>query len=114
MRPLILVMFLIQLPSTVIAQDWTGIAGCGVYQVKGTGHLSDEGLSIIVNEKTQSEFKIKVPIKNEVYLAPYVKRPLEARVLIDKKPHGADVSGTIKEIKSLPKKKKAVKKKDSE
>lgn len=100
MRSLILFIFLIQMSPPLFAQDWTGVNGCGIYQVKGIGHLGDKGLTIIVNEKTQSEFQIKVPTLNEAYLAPYIKRPLEAKILIDKKPNGVDVTATIKEIKS--------------
>ena len=100
MHSLSIIIFLIQLSSTVFAQDWTGITDCGIYQVRAVANSTDDGLQIIVNEKTQSEFKIIVPTQNEPYLAPYVKKPLEAKVLIEKKTSGSDVTGTIKEIKS--------------
>lgn len=107
MRLLISLTFLIStlfsicsLSSSALALDWTGISNCGTYQVKGVGRLSDKGLMIVVNEKSQSEVTIIVPIENEAFLAPYVDKAMEASVLFTAKPKGSKAEGIIKEIKS--------------
>lgn len=85
--------------SAAIAQEWTGLSGCGIYQVDGVGRSTKEGLVLVVNEKTKSEFTINVPIKNELFLAPYVDKTMHASVEISKKSLGSKIEGTIKEIK---------------
>lgn len=82
------------------AQDWTKITSCGEYKVRGVARLIKKSLLIIVNEKTQSEVTIKVPINNEANLAPYLDKPLEATVIFAKNANGPEVSGKIKDVKS--------------
>lgn len=81
-----------------LAQDWSGISDCGRYTVSGVGRSTHEGLVIVVNEKSESEIVIHVPILNEPYLAPYVDRAMIATVLIPKVPHGSSVEGIVEMI----------------
>lgn len=93
----VLGMFLL-VPAT-LAQEWTGVSDCGLYQVNGVGRSTKAGLVLVVNEKTKSEFTISVPVTNEPFLAPYVDKAMEASVAISKKSLGSKIEGTIKEIK---------------
>lgn len=92
--------FVLLLSSVTIAQEWTGISDCGIYQVNGIGRSTKEGLALVVNEKTKSEFTINVPIMNGPFLAPYVDKAIQASVEISKKATGSKIEGIIKEIKS--------------
>lgn len=82
------------------AQNWTGISSCGTYQVKGIVRSTENGPIIVVNEKSQSEITISVPIPNEVFLAPFEDRAIVASVELTKKFSFANIIGTIKNIKS--------------
>ncbi|MFA6236939.1 MAG: hypothetical protein WC635_06390 [Bacteriovorax sp.] len=91
--------FLYMLLTSAHAQDWTKISACGEYQVRGVARSIKNSLVIVVNEKSRSEIIVKVPVRNEAYLAPYLDKPMEALVLFAKKAAGAEVNGKIKEVK---------------
>lgn len=81
-----------------LAQDWTGISDCGRYSVRGVGRTMQHGAVIVVNEKSESEIIVHVPIINEAFLAPYNDRALIATVLIPKVPQESSVEGIIEAI----------------
>jgi hypothetical protein len=80
---------------TGLAQNWTGISDCGTYEVKGVTRSTKQGPVIIVNEKTQSEFTITVPIQNEATLAPYVDKAIVAEVTFQ-----SPTRGSVNKIKT--------------
>ena len=96
--PLLIIIHLIYTSLNISpASEWFGYKGCGLYRVRGIGRSRPNGLKIILNEKTNSEILISLPITNEVMLAPYVNKELTAKVKIYKT-DGATASGVIKEI----------------
>jgi hypothetical protein len=100
MPPILLPTFLLFLSTLSLADNWTGVSDCGTYQVKGIGRSSKNGPIIVVNEKTQSEIIITLPIPNEAILAPYVDRSFVAIVQIDEMTSGPKMKGLIQEIKT--------------
>ncbi|MDO9181712.1 MAG: hypothetical protein Q7U04_04860 [Bacteriovorax sp.] len=93
---LISILFLISLP--ILAQNWTGISSCGTYTANGIVRTTDNGIILIVNEKTMSELIISVPIPNEIILAPYVDHSVKVTILFLKKHDPIKLEGTVKEI----------------
>jgi hypothetical protein len=73
---------LLLLSSLLISPNLS--ADCGLYEVRGVGRLTKNGPVVVVNEKTQSEIILNIPITNEAMLAPYIDRPLVASVNIQK------------------------------
>lgn len=100
MSSFLLPIFLLLLSLPALAEEWTGFSDCGIYQVNGVARTTKNGLVIVVNEKTQSELIITVPILNEAKLAPYIDKALAANVVIEQKPSGPKFLATIKEIQS--------------
>lgn len=98
MRFLGLTITLLFLSVPSLAQDWTGISDCGRYTVRGVGRTIQHAAVIVVNEKSESEIIVHVPIINEAYLAPYDNRALIATVLIPKISQGSSVEGIIEAI----------------
>ncbi len=94
----LLSLFLIN--STSALTHWSGFEGCGTYKVQGVAQSSKKGVLIVVNDKTQSEFEVAIPIENEVRLAPYIDQAIVAEVLINTPPKGSKIQGLIKTIKS--------------
>jgi hypothetical protein len=95
--PIFIFLFL-SLP--IQAQSWSGVSECGLYQVKGVVHSNPNGPVIVVNEKSQSEIIISVPLTNEAKLAPYLNRAMVATIQVLKKPIAQSFSATIKAIQS--------------
>lgn len=100
MERLILIFIFLFLSLPTQAQNWSGVSDCGLYQVKAVVHSTPNGPVIIVNEKSQSELIISVPITNEAKLAPYLDRAMVATIRVVKKPLSQSFSATIKEIQS--------------
>ncbi len=100
MRFSLFTLVLLLISNQSLAESWTGISHCGIYEVKGVAHSTKNGLVIVVNEKTRSEIVITVPILNEAKLAPYIDKAFSAEVLIETIPSGSKVIGTIKDIHS--------------
>ncbi len=99
MRLILRPLFLLLLSLPVLAQEWTGI-DCGTYEVKGVVRSSKNVLLIKVNEKTKSEILITVPIPNEALLAPYIDKPIVAKLVVNSKASGAHILGTIQDIQA--------------
>jgi hypothetical protein len=100
MRFILVATILFSFSFHLLADDWTGITDCGSYLIRGITRSTKNGLIIVVNEKTQSEITILVPILNEAMLAPYIDRAITATVTVEKKLPGEKVRGTIQHIKS--------------
>lgn len=73
---------LILFPTALYAN---GISDCGEYSIRGVVRPTSEGLSLIVNEKTQSEYKISMPIFEQGKIGGYINKPVTVRALLDKK-----------------------------
>ena len=89
--------------TATLAQENTkpyeGFQGCGEYLAAGTVHSSVKtGYTLVVNEKTRSEYNFKVPIIEEPKFAPYVDKPLKASILVTK-----PIDGTRGEIEKVTK-----------
>lgn len=80
-------------------QPYESYRGCGEYIVAGMVHSDMTGFTIVINEGTISEYKLKVPIPEEPKLAPYIDRPMKARVILDKKLD--ETQGEINSISSV-------------
>ena len=86
---------------TANAQDnlkpYEGFQGCGEYLAAGTVHSSVKtGYTLVVNEKTRSEYNFKIPIIEEPKFAPYVDKPLKAQIKVTKQ-----IDGTKGEIEKV-------------
>ena len=99
MRLILLPLFLLLLSLAAQAEEWTGI-DCGTYEVKGVVRSSKNVLLVVVNEKTKSEIVITVPIPNEALLAPYIDKPIIAKLVVNSKASGAHILGTIQDIQA--------------
>ena len=92
---------LVLIPLAAAASEhWSGISHCGLYQVSGVARSSQKGPVMVVNEKSQSEFSIRVPITNEAKLAPYIDKTFIAKVSFEKKPVEGNYQAVVKEIVS--------------
>ena len=100
MRFFVLSLFSIFLSFSSYAADWTGFTDCGDYLVNGIARSDKNGIVIVVNEKTQSQISITVPISHEPILAPYLNKELKATLHFEKKSPGTKLSGTIIAIDS--------------
>jgi hypothetical protein len=98
MAPLLLSLFLLTLSLPSLAEDWTGISDCGNYQVSGVVRSKKDGPVIVINEKTQSEITITLPIQNEAKVAPYINKAIAATISFERKPSRTEVVGIIKSI----------------
>lgn len=81
-----------------LAHAWTGISDCGLYEVRAIARSTPKGLVMVVNEQSQSQFTIILPITNEATLAPYIDKPLTASVLFEKKYSTASTLGIVQKI----------------
>jgi hypothetical protein len=98
---LVIAYFALVTSTTLHGEGWMGSIECGQYEAKGIVRSINNELHIVVNEKTQSEIIITVPIQNEATLAPYVNMPVAAKVEFLNKPVKKEkLSGTVKEIKA--------------
>lgn len=70
--------------------------GCGEYWLAGVVRTTKMGYFIIVNEKTNSEYSFKVPILEEPKLAPYVDRPMLAKIVLPQALNGTQ--GNIEKV----------------
>lgn len=75
------------------------LSSCGEYQIRAVVRASKVGHDIIVNEKTQSELTLTMPIVERMKLAPYVDRDITAVALLNKKFDGT--KGEIDQIISI-------------
>lgn len=96
--PFLILFFLLNFESS-FGGSWTGFSSCGLYLVKGTVHSGGKYPVIVLNEKSLSEITITVPIQNEIFLAPYDNRSIEATVEFSKKFEFSKMHGVVKKIK---------------
>lgn len=78
MKYLFLIIFAPTLTFAKVIDD------CGEYALRGVVRSGFSNFTIVVNEKTQSEFVINFPMVESQKLGAYVGRPVSAAVLIYK------------------------------
>lgn len=104
---LIMVSFL-TLSQGLLAEEnskpYEAFQGCGEYFAAGTVHSTKAGYFLVINEKTRSEYTFKSPIPEEPKFAPYVDKPLLARITINKKIDGTrgDLEKVLKVEHRIP------------
>lgn len=64
------------------------ISECGEYSLRGVVRPLKDGLTIVVNEKTQSEMQIKTTISESSKLGAFINKPVTANALLVKKFNG--------------------------
>lgn len=62
-----------------------GLSNCGEYTLKGVVRPLEHGLTVVVNEKTQSEMQITTTILESSKLGAFVNKPVTIKALLDKK-----------------------------
>jgi hypothetical protein len=85
-------------PQPLFAQSWTGITKCGTYQIKGVIRSVNGTPTVVVKEKSKSEFSIHPPISNEPMLAPYVDKYIDLEMRFDKKFPNGNMQALIQKI----------------
>lgn len=88
-------LLLVVIPQVSLAD----LSGCGEYEVRAIVRAGKTSHQIIVNEKTQSELTLSMPIVERLKLAPYVDSPITAVVTLKKKFDGT--KGEIDNIISI-------------
>lgn len=78
-----LLLFLIT--STLNASE---LSECGEYYLRGVVRPLKDGLTIVVNEKTQSELQIKTSITESSKLGAFINKPVTATALLTQKFNG--------------------------
>ncbi|MBY0518238.1 MAG: hypothetical protein K2P81_15115 [Bacteriovoracaceae bacterium] len=69
-------------------------SACGIYDFKGMARIIDGHVTLVVNEKTNSEVVIKVTGHDEATLAPYVDLPFKGIVHTNKMPTPRQMQAT--------------------
>ncbi|MBC7428529.1 MAG: hypothetical protein H7336_07960 [Bacteriovorax sp.] len=82
-------------PSLTLADI---VIDCGVYTVKGIVR-GGEGISIIVNEKTQSQYTITMPVTQQAQIGSYLDSEVTAQINLSKKL--TPIKGETKNIMSI-------------
>lgn len=59
-----------------------GLGQCGEYTIRGVVRALPEGLTIVVNEKTQSELKITMPIFEQSKIGGHINKPVTIKALL--------------------------------
>lgn len=77
------VLFLFLFFSTTLHAG--GLSDCGEYTLRGVIRPLEDGLTIVVNEKTQSELRISMPIPEQGKIGGYINKPVTVRALLNKK-----------------------------
>lgn len=60
------------------------ITECGEYTAKGIVRAKEDGIKLIVNEKTQSEYVISMPRLEQGKIAGHIDRDVTVKLLLDK------------------------------
>lgn len=76
-----LVLYILTIPQLSMA----GLSDCGEYEVRGVIRAKKTSYEIVVNEKTQSELNIALPLHEQLKLLPYSNKPMTAVLILDKK-----------------------------
>lgn len=78
-----------------ISPAYKGFEGCGDYQISGVISENNHKLFLYINKGTRSEYRFNIPAKEEMTVAPYINKSLEAKLFIKK------MNGTIGEIEKI-------------
>lgn len=78
-----------------ILPPYRGFEGCGDYKISGVIIEYKHKLFLYINKDTQSEYRFTIPAKEEITIAPYINRALEATIFIKK------MNGTIGELEKI-------------
>ncbi len=76
-----------------------GLENCGDYSFQGTAKIIDKQMILILNESTQSEFKLSIPKDQESRITPYLNLTVKGDLVL-KKVTGP-WTGEIKEFKKI-------------
>lgn len=76
----LLFLFLL-LPKLVFAGP-SGLSECGEYTIRGIVRALPDGVTIVVNEKTQSELKIAMPIFEQSKIGGHINKPVTIKALL--------------------------------
>lgn len=77
---------LLLLVSTTLSAN--ELSHCGEYTLRGVVRPLKDGLTIIVNEKTQSELQIKTSIAESSKLGAFINKPVTVSALLTQKFNG--------------------------
>ena len=96
MKNFILLYFL-----TTLVYGESDFKGCGKYILKGIIRANKDtpGYSLIIHEKTKSEYKFKINIDDEFMIVPYVDKNIEVKASITHKISG--FKGDVKLAKPI-------------
>lgn len=67
------------------------ITTCGRYSASGVIRANDNELSLVINEKTKSEYIISMPMREQAKVAGFIDRDVAAEILVEKKFNGQKV-----------------------
>lgn len=74
---------LLLVPSVTYAKP-LGIESCGIYDFQGVPLLQKKEMTLVLNQGSLSELKIKIPKKDEPKFAPYLNLVTKGQVEIDR------------------------------
>lgn len=78
-------LLLFLMSSTLNASE---LSECGEYSLRGVVRPLKDGLTIVVNEKTQSEIQIKTSITESSKLGAFINKPVTVTALLTQKFNG--------------------------
>lgn len=73
------------IPATLFAEV---ITDCGQYTAKGVVRAYEDGVKLIVNEKTQSEYIISMPKLEQGKIVGHIDRDVTVKLVLDKSFNG--------------------------
>jgi hypothetical protein len=77
-------LLLLTLPTIANAE----ISNCGEYNARAIVRVIDSEMKIVVNEKTQSETVISMPLLEQGKIAGHIDKPVTIKLLLTKKFNG--------------------------
>lgn len=81
-RTTLLILFL---KLTMPAAHAAGLESCGVYQIEGYVRSDETAIYLVLNEHTQSQMKIDLPIHSQGQVAGYIDLPISVGIRITQK-----------------------------
>lgn len=75
---------LLLLPAVSLAE----ISDCGEYNARAVVRVIDSEMKIVVNEKTQSETVISMPLMEQGKIAGHIDKPVTIKLILTKKFNG--------------------------
>ena len=81
------------------------ITECGEYSVRGIVRAKDDGLKLIVNEKTQSEYVVSMSTANQGQIGNFLDTDVTVELILNNKKFGQNLmaSKVIHSKKRIPK-----------